>query len=166
MKNIYFFLIIAVIITAGCNQNVKTESVDLSVLNETIIQLDDKYMNAWNTKDVDVLTELIADDGMFFGTDPSEIMDKTALIDMYTELFSDTTANYSYVIDIRKIKLAADGKSAIIVDYIDLYDWSPLIPLRHTSQFVKIDNNWKIDFIAWGLIAKNEDIDKLNKALE
>ena len=166
MKNIYFFLIIAVVITAGCNQKIKTDSVDLSVMKDTIIQLDDKYMNAWNTKDIDVLDELIADDGMFFGTNPSELMDKTALIDMYTQLFSDTTANYSYDINIRKIKLAADGKSAIVVDYIDLFDWSPLIPLRHTSQFVKTCNNWKIDFIAWGLIAKNEDIDNLNEALE
>lgn len=166
MKNICFLLVVAVLITAGCNQKMKTEPFDLGVVNDIVIELDDTYMKAWNAKDIDVLDEMIADDGMFFGTDPSEIMDKTALIDMYTQLFAETGANFSYNIDIRKIKLAEDGKSAIVVDYIDLYDWSPLIPLRHTSQFVKTDNNWEIDFIAWGLIAKNEDIDKLNKALE
>ena len=166
MKNICFLLIIAVLMTAGCNQKIETESVDLSAVNDIVIALDDTYMNAWNAKDIDVLDEMIADDGMFFGTDPTELMDKTALMDMYTQLFAETDANYSYNIDIRKIKLAEDGKSAIVVDYIDLYDWSPLIPLRHTSQFVKTGNDWKIDFIAWGLIAKNEDIDKLNKALE
>lgn len=144
----------------------KTEAIDLNVVNEIVTEMDDLYMNAWNTKDIEVLDEMIADDGMFFGTDPSELMDKTALMEMYTELFDDTDANYSYEIDIRKIKLAKDGKSAIVVDYIDLYDWSPLIPLRHISQFVKTNNDWKIDFIAWGLIARNEDIDKLNEALE
>lgn len=166
MKKISVLIIMAAIIAAGCNQKVETESVDLNAVNDTITQLADKYFNAWNAGDIDLLIELVADDGLFFGSDPSEILDKKSLKDMYTELFSDTTTDLSYDIDLRKTKLAADGKSAFVVEYFTMDHWSPMIPLRQTSHMVKSNNTWKIDFIAWGLIAKNQDIEKLNKALE
>ena len=168
MKNIYFITIWAGMMSAGCQPKAPTApaKVDLNAVNDTITKLADKYLKAWNAEDMEELSALIADDGEFYGSDPAELMDKTSLLEMYTQFFSDTTTDYSYDIDIRKIRPAADGKSAIVVEYITLDDWSPVIPLRQTSHLVKTGNDWKIDFIAWGLIAKNEDVEKLNKALE
>lgn len=103
---------------------------------------------------------------MFFGTDPSELLDKTGLLAMCTQLFSDKTTNYNYNIISRKIKLATDGNSALIIEYIDMDDWTPLLKMRQTYQIVKTTNDWKIDFIAWGFIAKNEEVEKLGKALQ
>ena len=166
MKKICFLTIFAVMITAGCNPKVKTESVDLNAVNDTITQLADKYMNAWNARDIDVLTALVADDGLFCGSDPSELLDKTSLINMWTQAFSDTTTDYSYDINIRKIKLTADGKSAIVMEHITVGGWSPMMQIRQTYQIVKTSNNWEIEFHSWGFIAKNEDVEKLNKTLE
>lgn len=166
MKKISSILIIAVMIIAGCNQQVQTEPVDMDAVKDAVTQIADRYLDAWNSRDLDVLSDMVTDDGIFFGTDPSELMDKTSLLDMYTQLFSDTTVDYSYDIDSRKIKVAVGGRSAIVVEYFSIDDWSPKIPLRQTSHVVETNNTWKIDFIAWGFIAKNEDVGKLNKALE
>ena len=61
---------------------------------------------------------------------------------------------------------AANGKSALVVEHITMAGYSPLIQMRHTCQFVKIGDKWKIDFISWGFLARNDDIGKLNGALE
>jgi len=166
MKKIYFITILAVMITAGCKPTVNTGSIDQSALNDTIAQMADKYQDAWNTKAIDVLDSLVSDDGLFFGSDPSEILDKASLLKMWAQAFSDTTTVYNYAIDIRKIKLNADGKSAIVIEQLTVADWSPRIHIRQTLQFVKVGDKWKIDFIDWAFIAKNEDVEKLNKALE
>lgn len=65
---------------------------------------------------------------------------------------------------------AADGKSApllkLLVEHINMTGFSPLIQMRQTFQFVKAGDNWKIDFISWGFIVGNDDVEKLNGALE
>lgn len=166
MKKIYFFSIILVMIAVGCQQKEQVETVDLNATNDAVIQLLDEYLNAWNAKDIDALTAMVADDGLFCGSDPSELLDKSALKKMFVQLFSDTTINYKYIIDVRRIKLAEDGKSAIAIEHIIMSGWSPMLKMRQTFQIVKTNNKWTIDYIGWGFITKNENVDKLNKALE
>ena len=159
-------LIFCLAIIAGCAPKVQTEEVDLNAVNETITQLVDKYHNAWNAEDIDVINAIVANDGLFCGSDPSEQLDKTALLNMYEQLFADTATDYSYSIDLRKIKLAADGNSAIVMDHIIMNGWTPLMQMRQTVQIVKTGNAWEIDYISWSFIAKNEDVERLNKTLE
>jgi len=166
MKKIYFLAIIAVMITVGCQQKDQIESVDLNATNDAITQILDEYLDAWNAKDIDVLTEMVSDDGLFCGSDPSEILDKSGLKKMFVQLFSDTTTNYNYNIDLRTIKVAENGKSAIAIEHIIMSGWSPKIQMRQTYQIVKTNNKWKIDYIGWGFLTKNENVEKLNKALE
>lgn len=165
MKNFYFLTILALILVAGCQPKAETESVDLNAINDTVNQLVDMYQDAWNNKDIDVFIALVSDDGLFFGSDPSEQMDKAGLIKMYSELFADTT-DFSYTSMMRKIKLSDDGKSAFVIEHISLAGWSPLIQMRQTFSFVNTDDNWIIDYLSWAFIARNEDMQKLNKALE
>lgn len=165
MKKNNFLFILVVMMIAGCQPKHETESVDLKAMNETITQLADTYMKAWNAEDMNVLMAFATDDGMFCGSDPFELMDKASLEIMFSQVFEDTTADYSYTIDVRKIKLALDGRSAIVMEHISM-PWSPLLKMRQTFQFVKTADDWKIDYISWGFIANNEDVWKLNKALE
>ncbi len=165
MKKIYFFAILAVILTAGCTPKVRTEAVDLNAVKDTIDQLAEKYLNALISRDIDVLATLVADDGLFCGTDPSELFDKPTLVNYWTQMISDTTNDYSYKVDQRKIRVAADGKSAIVMEYITAGSWSPVMKIRQTYQVVKNDNKWQIDYISWGFLVRNEDVGKVNKAL-
>jgi uncharacterized protein (TIGR02246 family) len=166
MKKIYCLTLLAVIITAGCQPKVQKKPVDMTIVKEEITNLMDKYLNAFNTKDVNTMTTLFADDGLFCGTDPSELLDKKALSDMMTQSLADTTMNWRYSIDKREIRVAADGSSAIVLEQFTMPGISQMIPTRLIYHVVKTGDKWMFDFISWSFIPKNEDIVKLNKALE
>jgi uncharacterized protein (TIGR02246 family) len=166
MKKIYCLTLLAVMIIAGCQQKVQNKPVDMTAVKEEITILMDKYLNAFNTKDASTITALFADDGLFCGTDPSELMDKKTLSDMMTQSFADTTMIWSYSIDKREIRVAADGSSAIVLEQFTMPGISSKIPTRLIYHVVKAGDKWMFDFISWSFIPKNEDIVKLNKALE
>ena len=69
-------------------------------------------------------------------------------------------------VDKREIRISKDGNSAIAFEQMFLTPYSQKIPVRTVYHLVKENDNWLIDFISTGFIPKNEDIDKLNKALE
>lgn len=165
MKKIYYFPLLAVMIIAGCQPKVQNKPVDLAAVKEEITILMDKYLNAFNTKDASTITALFADDGLFCGTDPSELMDKKALSDMMTQSFADTTMIWNYSIDKREIRVATDGSSAIVLEQFTMPGISSKIPTRLIYHVVKAGDKWMFDFISWSFIPKNEDILKLNKAL-
>ena len=166
MKKIYCSTLLAVIVAAGCQPKVQNKTVDITTVKEEITTLMDQYLKAFNTKDVNTITTLITDDGLFCGTDPSELLDKKALSDMMTQSLADTTMNWSYSVDKREIRVAADGSSAIVLEQFTMPGISSKIPTRIVYHVVKAGDKWMFDFISWSFIPKNEDIGKLNKALE
>lgn len=61
---------------------------------------------------------------------------------------------------------AKDGNSAIAFEQMVLKPFSHKLPVRTVYHLVKANNIWLFDFTSVGFIPKNEDIDRLNKALE
>jgi uncharacterized protein (TIGR02246 family) len=164
-KTIYIFSIAVIIITA-CQTKTKIVAVDIASAKIAVTTLLDKYNSAWNAKDVPTMTALLTDDGLFCGTDPSELMDKKTLSAGWTQAMSDTSMNFNYSVDKREIRIAADGNSAIALEQFYMKAISQKIPARLIFLVEKSGDNWMIDFLSWALIPKNEDIGKLNKALE
>jgi ketosteroid isomerase-like protein len=126
----------------------------------------DTYLKLWNAKDVNALLALLADDGLFCGTDPSELMDKKLISNAWALAFADTTLKFFFSVDKRIIRVTSDGNSAIVMEQFVRNPYTPKIPWRLVSHVVKTGNGWKLDFISWNLIPKNEDIAKLNKAVD
>jgi ketosteroid isomerase-like protein len=126
----------------------------------------DTYLNLWNAKDVNSLSALLADDGQFYGSDPAEIMDKKTLSDSWTKSFADTSANFSYTVEKRDILLAPDGNSAIVTEQFAFTQLTGKLKIRLVSQIVKSEDTWKIEYLSWSVIPKNEDLGKLVMALE
>jgi len=164
MKKIHFLMILAVIMITACQP--KTQTVDTDAAKESVNALMEKYLSAWNGKDVNTLKSLITEDGLFCGTDPSELMDKKTVTDGWIQVFADTAFNYTFTVDKREIRMASDGNSAIVMEQHVTNPFTPKIPWRLVCRAVKTADGWKLDFISWSLIPKNEDIGKLNKALE
>ena len=164
-KTIYIFSIAVIIITA-CQTKTKIVPVDTASAKIAVTALLDKYNSAWNAKDVPTMTALLTADGLLCGTDPSELMDKKTLSAGWTQAMSDTSMNFNYSLDNREIRIAADGNSAIALEQFYIKAISPKIPARLIFHVVKSGDNWMIDFLSWNLIPKNEDIPKLNAALE
>jgi ketosteroid isomerase-like protein len=166
MKKTLFFLFIAVIAITACQPKTKIVPVDKEAAKVAVTALLDKYDSAFKAMDANTLIPLLAEDGLFYGTDPSEVWDTKQMSDGWTQAFADTSLKFDYTIDKRDIRIAADGNSALAIDQLYVKIYSPKIPWRIIFHTIKSGENWKIDFISWNFIPKNEDIEKLNKALD
>lgn len=164
MRKIDSIMILAVMILAACQP--KTQPVDTVAAKVEVNDFMDTYLKLWNAKDVKALTALLAEDGIFCGTDPSELMNKKTISDAWVQAFADTTLTFTFAVDKREIRVESDGNSAIVMEQFIVNPYTPKIPWRLVSHVFKTDDSWKFDFISWNLIPKNEDIPRLNKALE
>jgi ketosteroid isomerase-like protein len=166
MKKIFCVFSVAVIIIAACQPKTKIVPVDAEAAKALISGLLDKYNSAFKAKDTNTLIASLTSDVLACGTDPSEFWDKKQIADGWTQAFADTSLKINYSIDKREIRLSADGNSALVVEQYIMSLLSSKIPIRSVYHTVKVDGNWMLDFISWNFIPKNEDISKLNKALE
>jgi tetratricopeptide (TPR) repeat protein len=126
----------------------------------------DKYDSAFKAKDAPAVIALLAGDGLFCGTDPSEIWNKKQISDGWTQAFADASLMIDFTVDQREIMVAEDENSAIAIEQFYFKVFSPNIMWRVIFHAVKSGEDWKLDFISWNFIPKNEDIEKINKALE
>lgn len=166
MKKMYFILSIAVVIITACQQTPKPIPVDIEGEKDAIAAVFDKYYSAINNQDVATLSSFLTEDVLCCGSDPSEFWNKQEMTDLWTQSFADSTFKISFIIDKQEIKVAPNGNSAIVVDQYMFPLFTPKIPWRNVSYMIKTDNKWMISFISFSLIPKNEDISKLNEALE
>ena len=150
----------------GQKISIKNVPVDTESAKIAVSVLFDKYNSAFSAKDANMLIALLTEDALTCGTDPSEFWDKKQISAAWTQSFADTSLKISYSPDKREIRISKDGNSAIVVEQFTFPLISPKISVRCIYHAVKSDEKWMIDFISWNLIPKNEDIGKLNKALE
>ena len=165
MRYLQFFSLVLVLFI-GCQTNTKTEHVDLTATEEAITTILDNYHEAMIAGNVDDIMTLLDNEGLYCGTDPVELWDKETLSNAMTEAMADSSFTLDYSIDKRKIRVAVDGSTALVLEQFKMSVLSEKIPIRFISHLVKTDENWKIDFISWSFIPNNEDIAKLNSALE
>lgn len=166
MKKIMFALTMTVILLIACQPKTKIVAVDTEAAKAAISVLFDKYNSAFKAKDINAVVALTTDDALACGTDPSEFWNKKQMLDMWTQGFADTSLKIDYSIDKREIRVTADGNSALVVEQYVMTALSTKIPIRSIYHVVKSGEIWMIDFISWNFIPLNEDIAKLNIALE
>ncbi len=153
------------VVTTACQQTPKTIPVDIEAEKDAIAAISDKFYSAFNAQDAAALASYLTEDALCCGTDPSEFWNKQQITEIWTQAFSDSTFEISFIIDKQEIKVAADGNSAIVVDQY-MFFFTPKITGRNVSYLVKTNDDWMICFISFSLIPKNEDLPKLNEALE
>jgi uncharacterized protein (TIGR02246 family) len=165
MKNLFLIVFVAAIVFA-CQPKIQPVVVDLAASKDDVNTLMETYLTAWNARDAKTLASLITDDGLYCGTDPKELMDKKTVSDGWAQAFADSTTDYSYSVEKREIRITSDGNSAIAVEQFTMKAIAPKFPCRLVSHAVKTADGWKLDFLSWSFIPKNEDIGKLNAALQ
>jgi len=140
--------------------------VEMTKLQNAVAEVLDDHWSALKAKDADAVISLLSEDFLSCGSDPEEFWNKT---EMYTTL-KQTLTNSEFKLDItvdkREIRISKDGNSAIAFEQMFLTPYSQKMPVRTVYHLVKENNKWLIDFTSTGFIPKNEDIDKINKALE
>jgi ketosteroid isomerase-like protein len=166
MKRTFYLMFAAVTIITACQPKTKVVPVDTAAAKVAVTTVLDNYHAAMKGKDINALINPLTEDGLYCGTDSKECLDKTSVSDMMNQTFADTSLVFNYSIDKREIRMAADGNSAVSVEQMFMKGFSERIPMRIVYHLVKNGDNWLIDFISWSFIPNNEDLGKLNKALE
>jgi len=166
MKRTFYLMLVAVMIITACQPKTKIVPVDTAAAKVAVTTVLDKYNSAFKAKDVNAIITLLTDDGLYCGTDSKELMDKASVSNMMNQTLADTSLKVNYTIDKREIRIAADGNSAIAVEQMFFKAFSQKMPMRMVYHLVKNGDNWLFDFVSWNFIPNNEDLGKLNKALE
>lgn len=166
MRKTFFILLVAMIIIAACQPKSNTIPVDTAAAKDSVSALLDRFSAAMKSKNVNVSAALITEDGLLCGTDPSEFWDKKKWTDELAKMAADTSVRIDYSIDKREIKMAPEGNSAIVIEQGIMPSLSPRISFRMIYHVEKTGDIWLIDFISWSFIPKNEDIPRLNMAME
>ena len=166
MKTKAFLLLLVVLMMAACQPKTQPEPVDMAAAEDAVNAILDNFHEAMNAGNSDNTMTFLDSEGLYCGTDPGELWGKEIFSDMMTKSMADTSFELDYSIDERKIRLAADGSSALVLEQFKLSLISEKMPVRFVSHLVKTDENWMIDFFSWSFIPLNEDIASLNKALE
>lgn len=164
MKKNLYLLIIAGLLIAACQT--KTSPVSTSASKDVVASFMEKYNNAFNTKDLNLIDSCLDKGGLFLGTDPKEFWSKDSVMAVYKRIFTDTSLHKMFTIKKRDVQMAPDGNSAMVTEQMIIKMISPKIPLRAVSHVIKTGEGWKIDYNSLAFIPKNEDIPKLDKALE
>lgn len=126
----------------------------------------DDHWAALQAKDADAVIALVSEDFLSCGSDPKEFWNRTDMYNTVKQMLANSELKIDITVDKREIRISKDGISAIAFEQMFLTPYSKKIPVRTVYHLVKENSKWLIDFTSTGFIPRNEDIDKINKALE
>lgn len=169
MKPTFLFLLSTLLLTA-CQPAAEPPAeaappaVDMEQATKEVQAAMDRFQLALKNKDVAAMGALMAEGSMLCGTDPGELWDKAGLLEVMEQMAADETLQINYTVDTQKIRLAADGQSAIVLEQMAIDFISPHIPIRQVFYLVKSGDGWQMDFVSSSLVPANEDLAKINQA--
>ena len=153
-------------VITSCQTKTNVLPADLTAAKAAVTKALDSHWSAVKAKDADAVMALLTDDVLSCGTDSKEFWNKTDMYNTIKQMFADTSLKIDITIDKCEIRIAKDGNSAIALEQMYLKPFSQKIPVRTIYHLVKVNDIWQFDFTSVGFIPDNEDIGKLNKALE
>jgi ketosteroid isomerase-like protein len=151
---------------SSCQTKTKVLPPDLTAAKVAVTKVLDTHWSAVKAKDADAVIALLTDDVLSCGSDSKEFWNKSDLYNNIRQMFADTSLKIDISIDKREIRIAKDGNSAVALEQLYMKPISLKIPVRNIYHLVKTNDIWQFDFTSVGFIPNNEDIGKLNKALE
>jgi len=166
MKRLLLVLFIVAMVFTSCQTKTRVLLADLTAAEGAVTKILDLHWAAVKAKDANAVMALLTDDVLSCGTDSKEFWNKADMYNTIKQMFADTSLKIDITIDKREIRISKDGNSAIALEQMFMKPFSQKIPVRNIYHLVKVNDNWQIDFTSVGFIPDNEDIGKLNKALE
>lgn len=138
----------------------------MTELEDEVTKVLEDHWSALKAKDADAVIALVSEDFLSCGSDPDEFWNKTDMYNTVKQMLTNSELKIDITIDKREIRITKDGNSAIAFEQMFLIPFSRKIPVRTVYHLVKENKTWLIDFTSTGFIPNNNDIEKLNKALE
>jgi ketosteroid isomerase-like protein len=162
MKTIFPLLMLALL--AACTTTPAPDPVDLAAEEVAISEVFDLLFNAVDEKNIEQLASVLADDGMFMGTDPRELFPKDSIVAAWRQMMQmPEIPPFDFLSD-PYIRIHPDGKTAVAAYQYTWNLFSP-IPMRQTFWMVKSETGWQVDFFDFSFVPYNDQIPLLNKAV-
>jgi len=166
MKRHFLVIFLVAFVLISCRTKTEVLPADLTAAKIAVTKALDAHWAAVKAKDADAVMALLTDDILSCGSDPEEFWNKNDLYNNIRQVFADTSLKTDITIDKREIRIAKDGNSAIAFEQMYVKPYSHGLAVRTVYHLVKTNDIWQFDFTSVGFIPNNEDIGKLNKALE
>jgi ketosteroid isomerase-like protein len=164
MKKNYLSMLVAMIVVTSCQMKTKTIPFDPVSAKAEVTKTLDSIDTALKAKDAKTFLSFYTEDGLFCGTDPTELWDKAGFTKAITAMLADTTMSSDIKDTKKEILIDKGGNSANVLRQFTT-NWSKPIMLRGTMHLIKADNKWLVDFSSMALIPENKDIPKLTAAV-
>jgi hypothetical protein len=165
MKRVLFIMSVLALVTAACHHTHETAAVDTEAEKAAVSNLLDQLNSAVASKDVAAMTSNFDENALICGTDPSEFWNKQQIKEIWTQMLAESVPEFQHIGE-RKIIIAPDGHSAVTVEQYMIPTFSEKIPWRRVFYLLKTGDKWMIHFSSVSFIPENEDIPKLNEALQ
>ncbi|GET24797.1 nuclear transport factor 2 family protein [Prolixibacter sp. NT017] len=140
-------------------------TADVAVIKHDVTRLMENFHAELMAKNIKAMMKLMAEDGLYCGTDPGEFMGKKEFGDMVNQTVEEMNI-LEYPIQRREVRIGQNGQSALVLEQFVIKQFSAHMQLRLISQCTHSHHGWLIDFMSWNFIPANEDVEKINKALE
>lgn len=147
-------------------ESTETTPVDLAKAESEVKAILSQFHQTVKGKDATAMGGLLSETGLFCGTDPGELWSKTELVQVMGEMAEVEELQVDYTVDQQKIRVAADGQSAVVLEQMTIDFISPHIPIRQVYQFEKSNDQWLMNFFSVALIPLNDDLAKINEVYE
>jgi hypothetical protein len=143
---------------------VNQTAIDTAQARQDLNTMADELHRLFKNKDLAFVDKYMAKDGIYMGTDPSEILNYDDFRAYQQQMLNDPAVNIpDYKISRRDIVI--HGTSALIIDQFLFPDISEKVMLRNISHARHENGKWVVDMYSWNFIPKNEDIPKIDRAL-
>ena len=157
-------MLVTMIVVTSCQMKKTTVPLDSVAAKAEVIKTLDSIDTALKSKDVKTFLSFYKDDGLYCGTDPTELWDKAGWSKTMNEMMADTTSSFKMNVSKMEIILDKTGNSANVLRQF-VTSWSRPIELRSTMHLVKNDNKWMVDFSSMALVPENKDLLKITGAV-
>ena len=163
MRNILSLTLLVLLFS--CHTAPEPEPIDLAAEEVAIKGVFETLFKAIEDRNIDLLASVLADDGVFMGTDPYELFPKDSIVESWRKMMQMPEIPPIESITEPFIRINPDGKTAVVARQ---YQWElfTTIPLRQTFWMVKSDSVWLIDFFDFSFTPYNEQIPLLNAAVK
>ncbi|HNW90214.1 MAG TPA: nuclear transport factor 2 family protein [Bacteroidales bacterium] len=156
MKKIFYLACMCVIVMNACTTKTETVKPDLAAAKQELNSEMDKLIQGFNNRDTATFFAFLAEDGLFCGTDPTEILDRKRHTAAMITMFADTSMFSKIIVDKREIRMDSTANSAIVLEQF-CFEFSKKLPFRQVYHMQKINGKWICDFSSMALTPYNKD---------
>lgn len=153
MKRISLLFIVVLAVSACQKSNIP---VDIDAEKATLNKMFANYEENFIKLETDSILALYSEDMLICGSDPKEFWNREVTKESYDAQRGPDLPEVSFFGD-RVIKVAPDGKSALVIEQMNV-SFCPGLPWRQVHYVLKKDDNWLISVSSFGIIPKNEDL--------